>query len=87
MSKLSSIFDRLFGGGGRQHQGQLPLPVDGGSEFAFGVTRSGRKSALTEKIDATGARPGDTVAIDEHGDARVVGRKPEIGVDNSASSN
>ncbi len=75
MSKLTFVLDRLFG---RRHRGELQLPVNGGSEFNFGVSRTGRKSALAEKIDATGARPGDTVPIDEQGDARVVGRKPEI---------
>jgi len=73
--KLFFVLGRLFGS---RHQGQLRLPVDGGSELNFGVSRAGRKSALAENIDAIGARPGDTVAIDEHSDARVVGRKPEI---------
>lgn len=77
MSKLAFFFDRLFGIR-RRHKGQLLLPVNGGSEFVFGVTRAGIKSELAKKIDSTGARPGEAVAVDENGDARVVGRKPEI---------
>lgn len=65
--------------------GKLKPPVDAGNEFVFGVTRQGRKSALSVKIDGTGARPGETVAIDEHGEPRVLGRKPEIAVNNSTA--
>lgn len=79
MSKLKFIFDRLFD---RRHQVQIHLPAYGRSAFVFGVTKAGRKSALTEKIDAAGARPGETVTIDVHGSAHIVGRNPEIAVDN-----
>ena len=69
------VLNRLFG---RRHRGEPELPVNGGSEINFFLSGAGRKSALGKKIDAIGARPGDTVAIDEQGDARVAGRKPEI---------
>lgn len=42
-----------------------------------GSTRRGR-TLLSDKIAATGARPGELVQIDEHGHARVVGRKPSM---------
>ncbi|MYM92634.1 hypothetical protein [Duganella vulcania] len=83
---LISIFAHLFAGR-RRKQGQLQLHVDALGEPALGTTRQGSKSELAAKIDATGARPGDMVAIDEHGHARVVGRKPEIVVNNSKSTN
>ena len=75
MSKITLALNYLFG---RRHRGELELPVNGGSEINFFMSGVGRKSALAKKIDAIGARPGETVAIDEQGVARVVGRKPEI---------
>lgn len=80
MIHLRSILARLIPGRG---QGTLSLPVNATSSLAGGVTRNGRKSDLMLKIEAAGARPGETVAIDEQGHARVLGRKPEVAVDNT----
>ncbi len=63
----------------RKLEGTLALD---GRSFDPLVSRKGR-SPLADKIERTGAKPGETVAIDEHGDARVIGRKPSLAVDNS----
>ena len=80
MKYLRSIFAHLFPA---RHQGTFSLPADATSDLAVGVRRDGRKSDLTLMIEATGARPGETVAVDEHGQARVLGRRPEVAVDNT----
>lgn len=76
MFKFFSVLTRLAP---RQYGGTFALPpttMDDG--LIVGGTRQGRRSELTLRIEATGARPGETVAIDEHGQARVLGRKPEV---------
>jgi hypothetical protein len=76
MSKFFSFLTRLAP---RRYRGTFSLPsTTMGDGLIFGRTRQGRVSELTLKIEATGARPGETVAIDEHGQARVLGRKPEV---------
>jgi hypothetical protein len=66
----------------RRVDGSLRLPLVARGGLIVGATKTGRKSELTLKIESTGARPGETVAIDERGDARVLGRNPEVSVDN-----
>ena len=63
--------------------GVLSLTQTDSDNLVIGSSRSGRKSDLTLKIEATGARPGETVAMDEQGQMRVLGRKPEVAVDNT----
>jgi hypothetical protein len=47
-----------------------------------GATRKG-KSAVNDAIESIGAQPGDTVAIDTAGQARIVGRPLRVVVDNT----
>lgn len=84
MIKFGELIERIFG---VKHHGQFQLPEMPGDTFNAGVSRQGSRSALFAKIEAAGARPGDTVEIDGHGHARVIGRKPEIVVNNSEGSN
>lgn len=58
--------------------GTLPMTVVPG-----GSTRPGRRTQYGRWADAAGARPGDTVVVDPDGSARVVGRKPELSIDNT----
>lgn len=80
MTRISSLFSRLFGS---QPSGRLSLPSKLSGQMIVGATGEGRKSDLALKIEASGARSGEIVAIDEQGQARVVGRKPEVVVDNN----
>ena len=67
----------------RRKRGVLSVTQTDSDKLVIGSSRSGRKSDLTLRIEATGARPGETVAMDEHGQMRILGRKPEVAVDNT----
>lgn len=67
----------------RRKHGVLTLTRADGNKLVMGSSGSGRKSDLMLRIEATGIRPGETVAMDERGQMRVLGRKPEIAVDNT----
>ena len=49
---------------------------------AIGTTRQG-KSIIVDALIAAGAEDGDTVEIDRDGQARVIGRRPRVIVDNT----
>lgn len=50
----------------------------------LGTTRKGKRSVFEQAIESTGALPGDTIAIDCTGQARIVGRPLCVAVDNSS---
>lgn len=59
--------------------------TDTEARFVIGTTRRGQASPVSKALDAAGARPGDSVAIDPNGQARVLGRRPEKVVDNTGA--
>lgn len=41
------------------------------------------KTPFSDKLAAAGARPGEKIIIDDQGNVRVLGRKPEVVIDNT----
>jgi len=56
---------------GRIDLQRLQPPQDG-----VVMTRMGRRTAIDDIIERIGARPGDTVVVEQDGQASIVGRKP-----------
>lgn len=79
MTILRSFWIRLAARRRAEHS----LSIGAGTVLAFGILRPGRKSDVMAKFEAINSLPGDTIAIDERGFARVLGRKPELVVDNT----
>lgn len=87
MSKLTAIISWVWGQRvSRASRRPDPCTTMQGEaprhDFLIGSRGVGRKGPLTQIIDGTGARPGETVAIDHTGHARVLGRRPELVVRN-----
>ena len=71
---------RMFSGG----EDLTNLDITQGTHV-FGTTRKGKPSFVDKAIESTSAQPGDTIAIDRDGKARIVGRPLSVAVDNTAA--
>ena len=70
---------RQLAGGSKRTDHQCTLAL---GQQAIGSTRKG-KSIIADALVASGAKDGDTVAIDRDGQARIIGRMPRVIVDNT----
>lgn len=91
--KVRSWVGRLFNalanispGLRRSHVGTIAMAAEPGTAVVVAKQASGRRSRYDDLAAAAGARPGDTVVVDPDGSARVVGRRPELSVDNTKGS-
>jgi hypothetical protein len=71
-----------FGGGAPNVGHTLGLRMFDEGALAMARTRKG-KSIFADAISAAGAEDGDTVEIGRDGQARVIGRRPKVIVDNT----